>query len=351
MIDSQQPRTGMEPEMRVGIVGGGMAGLSAATTLASEGIVVDVFDKGRGPGGRASTRRVDKADRSVTFDHGAQYFTVRDDRFAKVVERWISGGACAPWVGQIATLDTEGELQAKPEGPTRLVGTPRMNAIVSELAQSLPMNAKVAFSTRVERVDRSSRGWAVEGAEDALGDYDALIVTAPSPQSYELLRGKSDLAERAQEFTMQPCWAVMAAFDEPLPIEADGVFVNVPGNPLSWLARDSSKPGRPPGERWMMHADPEWSQKHVEDERPSVQTALLRAMEQALQLQLPDAAYVAAHRRRYAQTSSAVDDGAAIDQLQNLAIAGDWCNGGRVEGAFLSGCIAADLVLKNLRGC
>jgi predicted NAD/FAD-dependent oxidoreductase len=43
--------------MRIGIVGAGMAGLSCAEGLANHGHDVVLLDKGRGPGGRMSTRR------------------------------------------------------------------------------------------------------------------------------------------------------------------------------------------------------------------------------------------------------------------------------------------------------
>ena len=58
----------------VAVIGAGMAGLAAARTLAAAGHAVQVFDKGRGIGGRLSTRRTDYG----AFDHGAQYATVRD---------------------------------------------------------------------------------------------------------------------------------------------------------------------------------------------------------------------------------------------------------------------------------
>ena len=42
--------------MRIGIVGAGMAGLACAEELTGRGHHVRPFDKGRGPGGRMSTR-------------------------------------------------------------------------------------------------------------------------------------------------------------------------------------------------------------------------------------------------------------------------------------------------------
>ncbi|MGA8880775.1 MAG: FAD-dependent oxidoreductase, partial [Azonexus sp.] len=55
------------------LIGAGIAGLSCATALQQAGLKVSLFDKGRGPGGRMSTRRGD----DWQCDHGAQYFTAR----------------------------------------------------------------------------------------------------------------------------------------------------------------------------------------------------------------------------------------------------------------------------------
>ena len=64
------------------IVGAGMAGIACARTLVQAGHRVTLFEKSAGIGGRMSTRR----SQFGTFDHGAQYFTVRDARFARALE-------------------------------------------------------------------------------------------------------------------------------------------------------------------------------------------------------------------------------------------------------------------------
>jgi monoamine oxidase len=50
----------------VGICGCGVAGSVAANALARKGYEVHVFEAGRGPGGRASSRVYDQ----YSFDHG-----------------------------------------------------------------------------------------------------------------------------------------------------------------------------------------------------------------------------------------------------------------------------------------
>eukprot|EP01031_Cornospumella_fuschlensis_P052994 gene52994-64738_t len=67
--------------LNIAIIGAGIAGITAARTLAQAGHHVHVFEKSRGAGGRMSTRLSNFG----TFDHGAQYFTVRDARFAQAL--------------------------------------------------------------------------------------------------------------------------------------------------------------------------------------------------------------------------------------------------------------------------
>ena len=81
--------------MRVGIVGAGMAGLACARQLSWLG--VRLFDKGRRPGGRMSTRRVEVGGETLHFDHGAQYFTARDPEFVAFVNHWLETANAAPW--------------------------------------------------------------------------------------------------------------------------------------------------------------------------------------------------------------------------------------------------------------
>ena len=80
---------------RVGIIGAGIAGLTLGIRLNRAGHSVALFDKGRGVGGRTSTRRGN----GIAFDHGAQYFTVRDPRFRAFLDEHVPGGYTSPGTG------------------------------------------------------------------------------------------------------------------------------------------------------------------------------------------------------------------------------------------------------------
>ena len=71
-----------------------MAGIACARTLDSAGIPVRLIDKGRGIGGRMSTRRVDLYGDIITYDHGAQYLDQSENAAALAA---IAPAAVAPW--------------------------------------------------------------------------------------------------------------------------------------------------------------------------------------------------------------------------------------------------------------
>ncbi len=110
--------------MRIGIVGAGIAGLSAARALVDRGHEVTVFEKARGAGGRVATSRLRGiemprafAGSTLAFDHGAQYFTVRDPRFATLVAQWEHDRVAAKWTGRIVSFDDEGWEDIEPKAP------------------------------------------------------------------------------------------------------------------------------------------------------------------------------------------------------------------------------------------
>jgi predicted NAD/FAD-dependent oxidoreductase len=84
--------------------------------------------------------------------------------------------------------------------------------------------------------------------------------------------------------------AVIAVCDEPLSLDLDGAFVS--DSPLSWVARNNSKPGRDEVETWVLHTSPEWSRVHLGVENESATSALWDAFREATAAPLPDPAHL-----------------------------------------------------------
>ncbi len=301
--------------MKIAIIGAGMAGLACAEALGAGGASVTLFDKGRRPGGRMSTRTSETPRGAAGFDYGAQYMSARDPAFQARIERWARDGLAARW----------------PEaGDEAWVGVPGMSAPVAAMAAA----CDVRWSARVASVSRRNGCWDLTGERVDAGGFDALVVAVPAEQVAGLVAGfDSQAAALAAATPSQPCWTVMAAFDARLPVEA--AIVEKRGA-IGWAARDSAKPGRSGAEAWVIQAAPDWSAEHLEDERDAVVPALMRAFAEEIGIAVPVPLFVAAHRWRYARCGSAEADH-LWNGSQKLGVCGDWLIGPRVEAAWLSG--------------
>ena len=319
------------------IIGAGMAGASAARVLVDQGHRVQLLDKARGAGGRMSTRRVE----ALQFDHGAQYFTARDARFGRWVAAWQARGVLASWQPRLVSIDIDG-IKEKAEPLPRYVATPGQNALVKHVLSDLP----VRFDVQVSRIARESGIWQVfDAAGTLLAQAKQLLLCLPAPQAAALLGEFPGALSYARAATMQPCWAVMVAFHTPLALAFDAAFVNT--GALSWIARDSSKPERHSVmDCWVLHANAAWSELHMEDSAEQICNALAAEFARITGAEIVPV-HLRAHRWRYALGKLDGDiDGHFYDAGLQLGIAGDWCAGGRVEGAFLSGQALAGAVMR-----
>lgn len=329
------------------VIGAGIAGLTAARALQERGHVVTVLDKGRAPGGRVSTRRVvdDDADRPeftrLSYDHGAQYFTVRDPRFEAEIQAWHKARIIQVWQGKLAAFDSEGR-EALEDGYTRWVGVPGMSAIPRHLAQGLDVHCPVRVGSLVRDRGNGAEGWYATpaGGGEGFGPFDAAVVAVPAAQAAPLVAASPALAEAASAVHMHPCWATAVTFADRVLTRFDAAFVS--NSPLGWVARDNSKPKRGLAETWMLHATPLWSAAHFDDPPQAVSAFLLNAFGDLVPSRLPLPVHVAEHRWSLACASPPLSVGVLCDSERNLVVCGDWCAGNRIEGAFLSGLQAAE---------
>ena len=345
----------MKPAQHFAVIGAGMAGVACARTLVQAGHRVTVFEKSRGAGGRMATRETEFGG----FDHGTQYFTVRNPLFARALE--TVPGLCRPWsANAVRVLDEHGRVVAAPL-PTRephWVATPGMNALVRRWAEPLLAGGALELQTRVMKLERDAldeRRWQLhtEGADDSrhvYSGFDAVLLAMPSVQAHELLQHSKQaprMAELIGKVQVAPCWTLMVAFPQAVQpgLTTLGPQWNAARSThhrIAWLARESSKPQRGPVERWTVQASPAWSQEHLHDEPERVQAKLLKAFAEVTGIHA-EPAHAAVHRWHYAQTTQPLDQSHLWDAQARIGACGDWCMGHRVEDAFVSG---LELALK-----
>ncbi|MDJ0791926.1 MAG: FAD-dependent oxidoreductase [Acidimicrobiia bacterium] len=314
--------------MTVIVLGSGMSGLTAAGELTRLGHEVVVLDKGRSPGGRMATRAV--GDRR--FDHGAQHFSVRSEAFRDRVATWADEGWVSVWYqGQSVTQPDRG---VEP----RYVAPTGMSSLMAHLADGLD----VRQSTTVRAVTTEAGGVTVD-IGDATLTADAVIVTAPIPQSIALL-SRSGVAmsddDRATlgQIRYEPSLTVMATLDGPAGL-ADGH--RALGGPVAWIA-DNRHKGVSTESTVTIQSSADYATRHFDSPPDAWSPELIETAQRHLASPIID---TIPHRWRYAQPAQVLDIGAVqIDADAPIVLAGEAFAGAKVEGAFLSGLAAAEIV-------
>jgi predicted NAD/FAD-dependent oxidoreductase len=307
---------------------------------------VTLIDKGRRPGGRLSTRQ---SRSGPVFDHGAQYFTAKSATFNRAVDQWVSAGHAAEWDGRFVDLDGNA-YQPTAREAVRYVGTPMMESVVAAEVEAVAAMDGISgggptFETEAAALERDGETWVVHDInQKKIGSFDRVILAIPIPQASKLIgQHSADIQDDLSEARVAPCWTLMLSFPKPLGVDFEGAFVE-DDSPLSWIANNSSKPGRPDmaetGECWVIHAGGPWSQAHLEDAPEQVSASLATAFQQAIGKPLPDPRYTAVHRWRYAHVNEPIAQRWLHDASMNLAVCGDALTDGsqaNIERAWLSG--------------
>ena len=323
------------------VVGGGLAGLVAATVLQEAGLQLMVLDKGRGIGGRLATRRIrDDTFGQGVFDYGAQYFTVREPRFQAWIDGWLEAGVVVRWSSGFATKD--GRLRGR--------GEPRYRGLASnrDIAKHLAADLDVHMGTRVVDLSWKRGVWAVRTEVGSLIHSGLLLLTPPVPQSLALLQASSivlppALESRLRAVRYESCLAVLALLRGPSEIPVPGGMWGS-GEPVAWIADNQKKGISPEAAAVTIHAGPEFSRTHWQADDSVVAGQLFAAAapwlgSEVVQYQV--------HRWRYSKPSTLFGESSLYQEKPGpWILAGDAMVAPRVEGAFLSGLSAAEAILS-----
>jgi len=312
--------------MNVIVVGAGLSGLMAAQSLQSQGHTVTVFDKGRGVGGRLATRRMDDA----TLDHGAQFFTVRSDEFAQHVKSWIAAGVVHEWCKGFQNAD----------GHPRYVGSKGMSGIAKHLAGSLDVRVnQLVFGLEVD-----GESYIVITDDGVRHACDAVILTAPIPQSFSLLFGAGiELPEDMRSIDYDRTLGLLAVLDSANHnVPSPGGLQN-PDDVFSFIGDNSAK-GISATHALTFHANPEWSLAHFDDEIGHIHALLTEA---ALPW-LGEAGVIDSQVKkwRFATPRKSWPEPCWQAPNHRIVLAGDAFAGPKMEGAARSGLAAAQAIVK-----
>jgi renalase len=325
------------------VVGAGISGLAAAHRLSAAGWRVVVMDEGSEVGGRMAARRIGNG----TFDHGAQFFTVRSERFEELVAGWLEAGVIEEWTRGFA--DAEG--RHNDDGYPRYRGSEGMTSVPRYLARGLD----VRTGERVVEAIVRDGAWEVRAGSGKQETAAALLLAAPVPRSLTLIdSGDFELAGEArgklESISYDPCLALLALLDGPTGVPEPG-GMQIKGEPLDWIG-DNQRKGISEAPGITVHAGPGWSREHFEADGAEIAASLISFTGEWLGTDLiPKVVRTSIARWRYSWVTQPYSEPYLLaSEDPPLFFVGDAFAGQKVEGAALSGLAAADHLLDRSEG-
>lgn len=318
------------------IIGAGISGLLCATELRKAGKSVRLLDKGRGLGGRMATRRM----AGGRLDHGAQYFTVRDERLQAYVDEWLEAGVIKEWFRKLPE-------DSRPEGHPRYCGVNGMTDAPKFLAKDL----EVCRSQQVTELARDTDVWIARTAQGDSFLGKELVITAPLPQALNLLdmtglRYANGDTDALREVRYEKGLATLAILDGPSGIESPG-GIKIHEAPLTWIGDNQQKGISPEVSAVTIHADADFAAKHWDSPNDERGPLMLEAATPYLGAKVVE---YNCHRWGFTTPINPWHAPFYRNAGLKLTLAGDSFGGARIEGAALSGIEAAGAVMGTKKG-
>ena len=339
---------------QVAVIGAGLTGLSCARSLLGRGFSPTVFDRGRRPGGRMSTRHVEangSEEATLSFDLGVPAFEQPVGGFANEVDRWIRQGIAGTWIPTEACWRA-GRLEPRTAGGPRIIGQPTMDAIPRHLAEGLSIRSSMTVTGLRRTNDRwmlSVTPWREDERE--VGPFDSVVLAMAPPQSVRLLEDTApDLKSALERIRMSTIWVALLEMDDPG--EELPEILHLPEHPeLDTLIRESGRTGRvvgPGRSTWVIHARDDWSGERHGTDRTEI-AAILEQRTRALLETITGRSMrttreTVAHRWGLARSVTTLEERCLHDDGLRLAICGDGLGGSDIETCHLGGLAAAECV-------
>lgn len=327
--------------MKVAIVGGGITGCLLAEFLKNNTSEVTIFEKSRGCGGRASTKRTDWGQ----CDLGATIVPAKSAGFEQFMQDLCEQQLATQWPSKIYAIEQKADIQS----PMQVFRSERryyifnhkMNAVCQHWVQATKLYTN-SLVTEIRHV--AGQGWQVKIEDVWFNElFDKLVITAPWPQSRQLIENSVlpfTLPKYLQDWTS--CWSVGIKVAPKIAEEVDLLYLK--GLPVQTLIRDSAKPDRPkvdstelgkPSEIWVAQLTNELSDGLTKVAKEQAIALANKTFCDLFELPKHNISHNFAHYWRFARPSAGQTPLGLIEQ-SNLGFyaGGDWSFGASIESAF-----------------
>ncbi|NBC64814.1 MAG: NAD(P)-binding protein [Bacteroidetes bacterium] len=342
--------------MVIGIIGAGIAGLTAGRHLAKAGHEVTILEKSGGYGGRMATRYAGK-NNETKLDHGLSYFTTRSNEFREFTVELMEQGLVKRWGDKIALHDGS-NFYAKnpyPSGDASFTAIDGMNSIGKYLSRWIDVKTEITASglTYIGSNRRKKRSWMINLTGSNTFEADAVIIATPAPQAYGILQTTTDetkllkIIREIDEVDYNRCYTLMAGYgDQELP-EWEGVICK--NGPLDFVSNEATKKAHKQECSFVVKASPSFTRELMGKSDELIKREILDKLATVVGGWAMAPLWSQVHYWRFSRAKKTLPVPYIEHEMNDapLALIGDYFEGNTVDHAYCSGLrLAKDWVEK-----
>ena len=307
------------------ILGSGIAGSTIANLLTKK-YSVEIFDKARGPGGRAANR---KFKGNLSFDHGLQYLSPKSKKFKEFILQLKKKGVLKEWTGNHLNYNF-----SKKKDTIKYIGVRGNNDICKYLLK----NIKVNYNSTITNIKFNSNYWTITLNNKNQIFFRYLIITCPFPQLKQLAAKYIEKNIPSYEIKMLPNITVMAVYKNYKKLPINSIKFN--DRILHSAVQENTKNRFNSNQiLWTVQCTEIFSKKIInlfKNNKNKYQMIVLKKFENLLGYQTKNIIFKSIHgwKYSYSKTNSKLDC-LWVDK-KRLGVCADWFNGPYAEDAWFS---------------
>ncbi len=315
------------------VIGSGISGATIASLLNKKNSVI-LFDKARGPGGRASFKRMKG---NLGFDHGTQYFSPKTPEFKKFTKDLIKKRILKVWGGKHIFLNSKKKENKK---HLKIIGKNGNNDISKYLLKKIKCN----YQSELKKIHYKNKLWHLSFADGKLRTFKSIILTCPFPQLKKLSSRFINNSFLKKTIKMDANITTMIAIKKNKKSNSSYLFEDPI---LGWAGNENSKKRfKSKYDLWTLQSTFKWANKKINQNKNNKKENSKIMIDKFFQLsnvKKTKINFSLNHGWKYSSNSKPFKIKSYWDPKKKIGVCADWFVGPRLESGWIS---ARDLFKK-----
>ena len=315
------------------VIGSGISGSTIANLL-NKKYQVSLYDKGRGPGGRASFKRIKG---KIGFDHGTQYISPKTSEFKNFTNKLIKKKILKKWTGKHIFLNLKKKENKK---HIKIIGQHGNNDICKYLLKKI----KYYYQSEVKKIYYKDKLWFLLFSDGKIRSFKGIVLTCPFPQLSKLSKKFINSSFIRKKLKMDANITVMIAIKKIKNLPSSFLFDDPV---LGWAGNENTKKRfKSKYDLWTLQSTFKWANKNIDKNKKNLQKnskILIDKFFELTNIKKTKIIYSINHGWKYSSNSKPLKIKSFWDPSKKIGVCADWFIGPRLESGWLS---AHDLFKK-----